>query len=224
MSSQKCKWVVKFVTEVRRVRATEVAQSSDAVTTLFDVTPGAQPARTAGRPSWYRILPIIVLAIVVGVIVWLIVKGDDENNKSSSAPPASAAGVDTLRSLPGELGHDVYWAGRRAGFTYELTQVNGNIYIRYLPAGISLGDPRPNYLTVGTYPKPRSFTLLQRQARQRGNESRPASRGGIAVWSNQRPQSVYVAYPRSDVQVEVYTPSAPQARRLATSGAVTPIR
>jgi hypothetical protein len=107
------------------------------------VTQGAQPARTAGRPNWYRIVPIVVLAIIVGVIVWLIVKGDDNKN-SSTSPPASAATLGTLKSLPTQLGHDVYWAGQRAGFTYELTQVNNNIYIRYLPAGVSVGDPLPD--------------------------------------------------------------------------------
>lgn len=206
-----------------RNEASQAAQSSDDATTLFDVTQGAQPARTAGRPNWYRIAPVVLLAVVVGVIVWLIVKGG-AGTQSSSSPPASAASVATLRTLPGQLGHAVYWAGRRAGFTYELTQVNGNIYIRYLPSGIDVGDPRPNYLTVGTYPKPRSYALLKRQGRQRGNESRQGAGGGLAVWSKQRPQSVYVAYPGSDVQIEVYAPSAARARRLATSGAVKPIR
>jgi hypothetical protein len=187
------------------------------------VTQGAQPARTAGKPNWYRIVPIVVLAIVVGVIVWLIVKGDD-NKKSSTSPQASAATLGTLRSLPAQVGHTVYWAGARSGFTYELTQVKSNIYIRYLPAGVSVGDPRPNYLTVGTYPTRNSYTVLKRQSRRAGNRSRSAARGGIAVWSNQRPQSVYVAYPKSNLQVEVYAPSSTQARRIATSGTVKPIR
>jgi len=187
------------------------------------VTQGAQPARTAGRPNWYRIAPIVVLAIVVAVIVWLIVKGDD-NKKSSSSPPASAATLGTLRSLRTQVGHDVYWAGRRSGFTYELTQVKSNIFIRYLPAGVSVGDPRPNYLTVGTYPTRRAYAVLKRQSRRSGNQSRPAARGGLAVWSKQRPQSVYVAYPGSDLQVEVYAPSSRQARSLVTSGTVKPIR
>jgi hypothetical protein len=184
----------------------------------------AQPARTSGSPNWIRIAPIVVLAIVVALIVWLIVKGDDDNDKTTSgAPPASAATLATLRALPGELGHDVYWAGPRAGFTFELTDVNGNTFIRYLPSGVGVGDPRPNFLTIGTYPKPKSYTLLKRQSNRRGNESRPAAGGGLAVWSDSRPQSVYVAYPRADVQVEVYDPSAQRARRLATSGAVKPI-
>ena len=93
------------------------------------MTQGAQPARTAGNPNWIRIGAIVVLAIVVAVIVWLIVKGDDNNDKGSTGPPpASAATLDTLRSLPGQLGHPVYWAGSRPAFTYELTQVNGNVF------------------------------------------------------------------------------------------------
>ena len=87
-----------------------------------------------------------------------------------------------------------------------------------------MGDPRPNYLTIGTYPKARSYALLKRQARKHGNHSGAAARGGLAVWSDGRPQSVYLAYPSSDLQIEVYDPSAARARRLATSGAVKPIR
>jgi hypothetical protein len=167
-----------------------------------------------------------LLAIVVAVIVWLIVKGDDNNGSKSSSgpPPSSAATLNTLRTLPDQLGRPVYWAGARSGFTYELTQVNGNVFIRYLPAGVGLGDPRPNFLTVGTYPKGKSFAVLERQGKRPGNHSRTTAGGGIAVWSDNRPQSVYVAYRGQNVQIEVYDPSAQRARRLAASGAVKQIR
>jgi hypothetical protein len=159
------------------------------------------------------------------VIVWLIVKDDDNGKKSSqSAPPATAASADELRNLEGSVGHTVYWAGRRPGFTYELTQVGGNVYIRYLPSGTAIGDPRPNFLTVGSYPTRKAYSILQRQGRRRGNTTDKLEGGGIAVSSESRPQSVYLAYPDSDVQVEVYDPSASRARRLVLSGRVTPIR
>jgi hypothetical protein len=165
----------------------------------------------------------VVLAIVVAVIVWLIVKGNDDNSKSTGPPPASAATVSTLRGLPAQLGHPVFWAGQRRGYTYELTQVNGNVFIRYLPSGTPVGDRRPNYLTVGTYPKSRSYTVLRRQAARSGNRSESIARNGIAVWSTSRPQSVYMAYPGSDVQIEVYDPSAARARHLATAGSIRPL-
>jgi hypothetical protein len=186
--------------------------------------PPSQPAPSVGA-NRLRIGAILAVAIAVAVIVWLIVKDDDNGKKSGqSAPPATAASVDQLRNLQGSVGHTVYWAGRRPGFTYELTQVGDNVYIRYLPNGTSLGDPRPNFLTIGTYPTRKAFSVLQRQGRRRGNTTDKLDRGGIAVSSASRPQSVYFTYPGSNVQVEVYDPSASRARRLVLSGRVNPIR
>jgi hypothetical protein len=185
---------------------------------------GAQPVRSAGGTSWVRIVTAVALAIVAAVVVWLIVKGDGTGDKPAGpSSSASAATLSTIRALPGELEHDVYWAGERSANTYELTEVQGNIFIRYLPPGIRVGDPRPDYLTIGTYPAARAYSVLSRRARQRGNRSRRAVGGGIAVWSDRRPQSVYLAYPRANIQVEVYDPSSARARWLATSGAVEPI-
>jgi hypothetical protein len=50
------------------------------------------------------------------------------------------------------------------------------------------------------------------------------SGGGLAVYSRTQPNSVYVAFPRGNVQIEVYDPSAPRARRLARGGQVRPTR
>jgi hypothetical protein len=186
---------------------------------------GAQPVGGVGGANWLRIGAALALAIVAGVIVWLIVKGGgDDKGTVGPSSSATAATLETLHALPGEVGHPVYWAGRQAGYLYELTEVKGNIFIRYLPPGVQVGDPRPNFLTIGTYPSKRSYEMLKKQSRKRGSASRRAAGGGIAVWSDGRPQSVYVSYPRSDIQIEVYDPSARRARRLATSGAVEPIR
>jgi hypothetical protein len=43
------------------------------------------------------------------------------------------------------------------------------------------------------------------------------------LWSLDRPTSVYVARPGSDLLVEVYSPDAEQARSLARGGTVTPL-
>jgi hypothetical protein len=186
---------------------------------------GVKPVGAVGSSNWLRICTAVGLALVAAVAVWLVVKGDDDAGESSAgASTANAATVSTLRALPGELGHDVYWAGPRNPNKRELTQVNDSIFIRYLPYGIHVGDPRPDYLTVGTYPRARAYGLLQQMSRERRSRSRRASGGGIAVWSENRPQSVYLAFPRSNVQIEVYDPSAARARRLATTGAVRPIR
>jgi hypothetical protein len=185
---------------------------------------GAQGLRTAGGSGWLRVIVAVVLAIVVALAVWLIVKGNEESKPTATSSTASAATLDTLRALPGEVGHPVYWVGARHGFTYELTEVDGNLFIRYLPFGVAVGDPRPDFLTIGTYEVANAHGSLKRQARQRGGHLRRTAGGGIAVWNENRPQSVYLAFPRSALEIEIYAASAERARRLAATGAVEPIR
>jgi hypothetical protein len=126
-----------------------------------------------------------------------------------------------LEALAGELGHPVYWAGRRAGAGLELTRRGGNVFVRYLPAGARVGEERP-LLTVATYPLADAFAATRSAAT--GGVPVPVGGGGIAFYSRERPTSVYLAYPGSEVQVEVFSPSARQARDLVASGAVTPVR
>jgi hypothetical protein len=44
------------------------------------------------------------------------------------------------------------------------------------------------------------------------------------LWSLDRPTSVYLARPGSDLLVEVYSPDAEQAKGLVRGGAVAPLR
>ena len=191
-----------------------------------------QPAQTsrphAARPEpsvrRVRIGAAIAVAFVVAFGAWLILRGGDDKSSQPEGPASSAASVAQLRALPDETGHDVYWVGARNGYTYELTRTtDGNVYIRYLPQGVAVGDGRPAYLTIGTYPRPKALAGLRRLARRSGNVSFPVEGGGLAVFSRSRPNSVYVAYPEDPVQLEVYDPSAPRARKLAREGRVRPV-
>jgi hypothetical protein len=185
----------------------------------------AQPIRSVGSPNWIRIGASIALAIAVAVAVWLVLRDARSGDKPPAASStASAATVGTLRALPHEVGHDVYWAGARASYTYELTEVDETIVIRYLPLGIAVGDPRPDYLTISTFSAVRPYDVLSRERKQPGNASRRVGAGGIATWSADRPERVNLAFRRSNVRIQVYDPSVVRARRLATSGAVKPIR
>src|SRR3954453_5432400 len=101
----------------------------------------SQPIRSVGSPNWIRIGASIALAIVVAVAVWLVLRDDRGGDKPvAGSSTASAATVDQLRALPPEVGAAGYWGGPRASYTYELTEVDGTIVIRYLPPGIAVGD------------------------------------------------------------------------------------
>jgi hypothetical protein len=170
----------------------------------------------------FRLGAIVAASVLVGLVAWLIFRSD--SNQSKAPVRASAASVSELQALPEKVGHDLYWAGKRPGFTYELTKTNqGNVFLRYLPPGAQLNDPRPNFLTVGTYPRHGAHTILQKFSRQPHSVSRKLSGGGLAVYSEDQPNSVYVAYSDSDLQIEIYDPSASRAFRLVTSGQIQPI-
>ena len=171
-----------------------------------------------------RLGAIVALAVLAGFVAWLIFKGDDNKTNAPVRAPAVAASYSQLQALPGQVGHKVYWAGKKAGYTYELTQTSqGNIFVRYLPAGVEPGDARPNFLTVGTYPRKDAYSSLKKLSTKPGSVSRQLAGGGIAVYSRQGPASVYAAYPGKRFQVEVYDPSPTRARHLLFSGQVRPL-
>jgi len=187
-------------------------------------TPGSHAARPAQGVHRVRVGAAIAVALVVAFAAWLILRDSDDKSSQPEAPASAAASLAQLRTLPDETGHDIYWAGPRNGYTYELTRTtDGNVYIRYLPPGVAVGDVQPAYLTIGTYPRPKALNGLRRLARRSGNATFPVAGGGLGVYSRSRPNSVYVAYPGGAVQVEVYDPSAEQARKLAREGRVRPV-
>jgi hypothetical protein len=165
--------------------------------------------------------------IAVGLAAFLV--GWMAMNRGDDTPPApgngaSAASESELKAFADSVSHPVYWAGPKEGYTYELTQTtNGLVYVRYLPEGTEVGDPRSRFLTVGTYPRAGAFVELQRAAKAKVAVSLKVGGEGLAVFSEARPTSVYLGYPDAKYQVEVFHPSPDEARRLALSGQVLPV-
>ena len=79
------------------------------------------------------------------------------------------------------------------------------------------------YPLVGTYPVDSAYDVLTQLAKRSGESSFTAPKGGFAVYSTERPTNIYLAYPGSDVQIEVFDPSAERARELVASGHVVPV-
>jgi hypothetical protein len=177
---------------------------------------------SALRLPHVRLGALAALGFAAFLIGWFAIGGNDKPSQSAGTP-SSTSEVE-LRELAASAPHPVYWAGPRAGQTYEVTRTrDGRVYVRYLPEGVKAGDPRPQFLTVGTYPRANAFAELKRAANAEGASSRPLPQGGLAVVSPGS-SSVYFGYPDAGYQVEVYAPSAGSARNLVFSGQVVPIR
>ena len=105
--------------------------------------------------------------------------------------------------------------------TYELTQTpSGRVFIRYLPKGEKAGSATP-HLFVATFPVEDALAVTQRAAQ--GGVKFPVGRGGVAFYSKSSPSNVYVAFPGSDYQIEVFDPDPARAQALVRSGQVQPI-
>lgn len=167
-----------------------------------------------------RLTSAIVVLLAIAVVVWLLTKGD---GKDSGKVGPKIVNQQELADLQKSVGHQIYWVGPRPGEQYELTKLsNGRIYIRYLPAGVQAGDTRPAFLSVATYPYPNAFGTLRTLSKKQGSVSTHVQ-GGIAVSPGNRRQSVYLAVPGQDFEIEVYDPSARRARKTAFSGQVQPV-
>src|SRR6476646_5979771 len=108
--------------------------------------------RVAGleRARNKRIVVIAVVILLAGAVVaGILVATSGSSSPKPAAGSASttasrpsatvngttvqAVSVSELRALPTVLGHPLYWAGPRAGTTYELTRSpDGRVYVRYL--------------------------------------------------------------------------------------------
>jgi hypothetical protein len=180
----------------------------------------ATPSRLASIGSELRIGALVLLAVVAGLLTWLLVRGDGETKTIEATGPAAVSAQD-LAALPAKVHHPVYWAGPKPGFTYELTRTSDDrIYVRYLPAAISVGVHRP-YLTIGTYPVRDAVAAVHRVAKRLRVKPVALSDGGVAVQDTEHPTSVFFAYPGVPYQVEVFDPSPARARGLVLSGRIT---
>jgi hypothetical protein len=166
---------------------------------------------------------VILAAVLVG---WLLVRGDNAPTTPTflSTGPALVSAAQ-LERASAALGSPIYWAGPRDGYSYELTVTSGGrVYLRYLPQGVKAGDPRANFLTVGTYRGDDAYADLQLASTGKTVHSTRLAGGDLMVAPKRLPKSVYLAFSGAPYQVEVYDPAAGHSQMLATNGSITKLR
>lgn len=171
-----------------------------------------------------RALGIAVSALLVLVAIVLVVAGGDgdgEVEAEAVETPPRLVEPEEIAALEDSLDHPVYWAGERPPDRLELAQeAAGNVFLRYLPPGAEAGDERAAFLTVGTYPFTDPVAGLEQTAAESGGEVRTAPDGSTML-VDPASDSVYLAYPDSELQVEVYDPAG-TALELIEAGEIEP--
>lgn len=166
----------------------------------------------------------IALGAVVLVALALVLVFSGEDNSPGSSDGAEVLSAAVLREAVSGPGTPVYWASERKGTELELaSRKAGRTYVRYLTGDAKAGDPRPIFLTVGTYDRPHPVQELRRQGKSEGAVLGEAPGGAVVYYDRRSPQSVYLAYPGVKAQIEVYDPNVKQALTLVNSGQIVPV-
>jgi hypothetical protein len=199
------------------------------ITIEIEEHPVSAPEAGATRNQQDRIRPsgrwtiqgssLITVAALVGLAVWFAVGyRDGETPKPQVQTSVAAISPVGLQSLSRALGHPIYWLGTRRNTTYELTTTSdGQFYVRYLPAGATVRDPR-SLLTVGMYPKQDSLAIIEGLTREAGWLPISIPGGGVGAYQPAHPTHLYAAFRGVDYQIEVYAPTPGLARHLVVSG------
>jgi hypothetical protein len=161
-------------------------------------------------------------AIVIVVILVLALGDGGEASTSESGPRTLS--VDALGEELSGKNPPVYWAGEQPGAQLELSRpAEDRTYVRYLTREAKAGDERPDFLTVGTYLHAEPVKALKRQAHESGGVLATAPGNATVYFNRDEPQSVYLAYPGVDVEIEVFDPNFSRALRLVNSGQIIPV-
>ena len=181
------------------------------------------PAPRTPKLNPLRVGLAVAVAVVIGVVVWLVAGGSGSSSSKDSTKPHAATQAE-LTQLAAKLKHPIYWTGPKAGYTYELTQTEkGNVYVRYLPQGVQVGDQRADFVTVGTYPDANPMRSIATALKRKGTTRLSAPNGGVAVQDGAHPTSVYLGFPNSSLLLEIFAPNPTKARTIAKSGTVVPL-
>jgi len=181
---------------------------------------------------WDRIGAAIAVVVVAGFLVWYFAIRDNGNSGSTQTTSGTVKSIGPEATTPTglsgvskRLGQPIYWAGSQPNTKLEFTRSTvGRLYVRYLPAGVKVGQRTHGYLTVATFPFNGAYHALKVVAKQPGAIVKQGANDGLVVTNKHSPIYVFVAYPGKNYEIEVYDPDPNRALSIAQSGSLRPIR
>lgn len=161
------------------------------------------------------VLVALIVFLVAALLLSLVHDGGDSTDAEGDAGPRIVTAAQ-LSEFAAETHTPVYWLGERPGSRLELTETSpGSTYIRYLGGDAEAGDPRAKFVTIATYPEKDGVKSIEEAAIEGGSIEK-ARNGATLLLDPAVPKSVYLAFPGEPAQIEIYSPLAGVAKRLAS--------
>lgn len=173
---------------------------------------------SASRPNKRLLTFATVLAIAVGLIGSLAInvfqsKASVESGKLSGEVAMTAS---ELEEVVKQNGLEIYWGGPRSGYQYTVDATNKDaLILRYIKVNSKPSDFVSNSRVIATYQSKDAFTNSIAAAERPENTGFRNPDGSVVFYATQKNTAVYVAFPKKNVQIEIYDPIAGQALSLA---------
>jgi len=131
-----------------------------------------------------------------------------------------------LREVVAKNKLTAYWSGPETNALYSLiANSNGQVFVRYLNDGQGLSDTAPKYRVIASYPQVNAYSVTQAAGNQANAISFINADGAQVFYSKSYASNVYLAYPESAFEVEIFDPGNGVALGLATtSGKIVQIK
>jgi hypothetical protein len=168
-----------------------------------------------------------IAAVLAALLVaWLLIDDNESGGSPATAGvpvEATIVSVGGLRKAAETQSTPIYWAGASEGSALELSAPSPDrTYVRYLTGGAKAGDPEP-FLTVGSYRFEDPTGALQSRGSKPDGVLASAPGGGVVYFERTAPKSVYLAYPDTEVEIEVFAPEFKEALQLVTAGRIVAV-
>jgi hypothetical protein len=172
------------------------------------------------RQAFLLLAGVVVVSMGVAALVALLVRDKGDTADAPYGPHINS--VRELQQLARSSGQPIYWAGIQQGRQLEVTRsADGRVYVRYIGFEDKVGD-QSTFLTVATYPVSDALGALRTAGREKGGIS-ARTPDGAYVYTRKGLPSVYLAYPGTGHQVEVFDRTARRALKIARRGDIQPV-
>ena len=179
--------------------------------------------------AYKSVFATVAVTALISVAMTLVIQSFFNLGFNGEATATSADQVvltePELRQIVSELGKTIYWAGPMTNAKYTLSVTDTASFVRYLPDGEGASDAGLNYLIIATYEINAAYEAVQTAGNEQDGISISNSDGAAIYYNKNAPNNVYLAYPNTNFQLEIFDPSADRALQIATgAGLLQPIR
>jgi hypothetical protein len=170
------------------------------------------------RPNKRFLLVAIVVAIIAGLSSSFALNFFQSRNSAEEGKLRGevAMSAPELEGLVKKKNLEIYWAGPRPGYAYTVDTSNkGTHLLRYIKLKVKPSDVVSNSRVIATYKSKNAFADSVAAAERPENTGFRNPDGSVVFYQTAKNTSVYLAFPKKKVQIEIYDPIVGQALSLA---------